>query len=115
MFEFGDDAVEFVDQRTRASFAEYIDQRTVIPERAVFASAEPVKDSIAFRTIIGKNFAGVGQFVSGGNQPDVFEFVSDLFDVSALSFAPFPFLTGSFVGIRAPSTMRATRSPNFSR
>ena len=60
-----------------------------------------MEDSIAFHTIVRKNFAGVGQFVRGGNQPDIFGFVCDPFNVGALSFTPFAFFAGDFVGIRA--------------
>jgi len=101
MFEFRDDAVKFVDERVGASFAEYIYQGTVIPESALLAAAEAVEHGVAFNAVVGENFAGVGQFVSGGDEPDVGEFVRDLFDVGALSFAPIPFLARGFVRIRA--------------
>ena len=101
MFEFRHNAVEFVDERARSSFAENIDQRAIVPERAVLAAGEAVEDGVAFGAVVGEDFAGVGQFVSGGNEPDVFGLVRDLFDVGALSFAPFAFFSGDFVRIRA--------------
>ena len=101
VLEFRDHAVEFVDERAGASFAEYIDQGTVIPESALLSATEPFEDGVALHAIVGKNFAGISQFVSGGNQPDVFEFVRHLFDVGALPFAPIPFFTGDFIRVRA--------------
>src|SRR5260370_2963762 len=100
-FELRDDAVEFVDERVCARLAEDIHQRAVVPERAVLAAGEAVEDGIAFDAIVGENFAGVGKFVGGGNEADIFRFMRDLFDVGALSFAPIPFFAGDFVRIRA--------------
>ena len=99
--EFGDDTVEFVDERAGARLAKYIDQRSVIPESAFLAAGEPAEDGIAFHSVVGEDFAGVGQFVGGGDEPDVFRLVRDFFDIGALSFAPFAFFAGNFVGIRA--------------
>ena len=101
MFEFRDDAVKFVDERVGASFAEYIYQGTVIPESALLAAAEAVEHGVAFNAVVGENFAGVGQFVGGRYEADVFRRLRDLFDVSAFSFAPFALFTGDFVRIRA--------------
>src|SRR5882762_2446203 len=70
-FEFRYNAVEFVDECVRAGSAEYIDERAVVPERAVLAPGEAAEDGIAFHAIIGEDLAGVGQFVGGGNEADV--------------------------------------------
>jgi len=59
------------------------------------------ENGVAFRAIVGEDFAGVGQLVGGGDEANVFRFVRDLFDVGALSLAPFAFFTGDFVRIRA--------------
>jgi hypothetical protein len=100
-FEFCHHAVEFVDERIRSRLAENIDQCAVVPERALLAASEAAENEIAFCAIVGEDFPGVGQFVGGGNEPDVFGRVRDLLDVGALSFTPFPFFTGDFVRIGA--------------
>src|SRR5260370_42234403 len=100
VLKLGHDAVEFVNERTRSRFAKNINQSAVIPQRAVLAAAEAGENGVAFHAIVRENFAGVGQFVRGGNKPDVFGLVRDFFNVSALSLAPIPLFAGDFVGIR---------------
>ena len=100
MLKLGHDAVEFVNERTRSRSAKNINQSAVIPQGAVLAAAEAVENGVALQAIVRKNFAGIGQFVRSGNEPDVFGLMRDFFNVSALPLAPIPFFAGDFVGIR---------------
>jgi hypothetical protein len=101
VFEFGHDAVELVDEGTRTCLVEYVDHLTVVPQRAVLAAGKAVEDGIAFHVIIRENFASVGQFVRGGDEPDIIGLMRNLLDVGAFSFAPVPFFAGDFIRIGA--------------
>ena len=67
----------------------------------MFATLKAAEDGVALKTKVGENLAGVGELIGGRNEADVLGLVRDLLDVGALSFAPFPFFAGCFVGIRA--------------
>jgi len=73
------------------------------------------KDSVAFHALIGKEFRGRCQFVGGGNQPDVFEFVAPLFSVSSFLSPHSLFSPESFDRNQCNHRRCARpRSPNFS-
>ncbi len=97
--ELRNDAVELLNERIASRLPKNIHQSAVIPERSLLAAGEAVEDSVAFEAIIGEDFAGVGEFVRGGDQVDIGRLVDQPGDVFALAFVPFALLAGNFVRV----------------
>src|SRR5208283_2382645 len=98
-FQFEDDSLQLVDERVRFLATEFVQQSAVVPECALALSLETLPDRFANLAIIGKDGAGVMQFVGGGNQADVGVRSSQMLEVIFLTLPPWRF--GSEIRIRA--------------
>src|SRR5580700_8382945 len=70
-FEFAYHTFQFVNQSARARLLEHVHQLPVIARRSLFASLKTVKHFVAFRAVIRKNFARIGQLIRRRNQAHI--------------------------------------------
>ena len=70
------------------SSPKFIQQGTIVPERAIAFSLKPVRDWFANFVVIGQDGTGVVQFVGNGNQSDICVRVLQMLEIVFLALPP---------------------------
>ena len=87
-FQFGDDAIEFLDERIATGAAKRSDQFAVIPKRPDLLTGKSFEHRITVHAKFEQRFPSVGEFIGRRDEPNLLVFAGYACNIVALSIEP---------------------------